>query len=148
MQHAMRRSEVDGSRLHLSVPAKPENLHRIRHALEGLGLPDVMLRDAMLLTTELVSNSVRHAGLQPDDVIDVSIVRSGPVLRVSVRDGGSWTPPERGVTGSIRPSPGAQSGWGLYLVDKLASRWGTHGDGGFWFELEEPASGGPGGGTP
>jgi hypothetical protein len=38
------------------------------------------------------------------------------------------------VSGSIRPTPGAESGWGLFLVDRLASRWGTAA-GGYWFEL-------------
>jgi hypothetical protein len=46
------------------------------------------------------------------------------------------------VSGSIRPAPGAESGWGLYLVDRLASRWGTSA-GGYWFELghEQPGQG-------
>jgi hypothetical protein len=34
--------------------------------------------------------------------------------------------------------PGAESGWGLYLVDQIASHWETLDDeegGGYWFEL-------------
>jgi len=31
-----------------------------------------MMWDGTLLTTELVTNSVRHAGLGPDDYIDVA----------------------------------------------------------------------------
>jgi anti-sigma regulatory factor (Ser/Thr protein kinase) len=138
MRHVAALSTDEGSGLHLAVAAKPESLGEIRRALEGLGLPDLMLRDAVLLTTELVSNSVRHAGLDSDDLIQVSVVRSGPTLHVSVRDAGTWAPPDPQVIGSIRPRPGAQSGWGLYLVDKLAVRWGTNvPSGGFWFELEE-----------
>jgi anti-sigma regulatory factor (Ser/Thr protein kinase) len=130
--------------LHLAVPARLTSLGVVRTAMARLdGVSDAMLGDALLLTTELVTNSVRHAGLAPDDVIEVDVVRSGPVLRVRVRDGGTWVPPARGVIGAIRPSPGAQSGWGLYLVERLAARWGTNGGGGFWFELEEPPSGAP-----
>ena len=32
-------------------------------------------------------------------------------------------------------SSGAASGWGLFLVDRLASRWGTD-EAGYWFELD------------
>jgi anti-sigma regulatory factor (Ser/Thr protein kinase) len=138
--HAARLPGSDPRPLHLAVSASPRSLGEIRRALEGLGFSEMMLRDAVLLTTELVSNSVRHAGLSPDDLIEVRVDRNDRRLRVSVRDGGSWVP-TNGVTGSIRPSPGAESGWGLYLVDRLAVRWGTH-LGGVWFELEQPTPGG------
>ena len=132
-------------RLRLRFRAAPENLPRIRRALEGMGLPDQVIWDGALLTTELVTNSIRHAGLGPDDYIDVDAAWSGTVLRVIVRDSGSASPPSEIVAGSIRPSPGGQSGWGLYLVDKLATRWGTNlkGSAGFWFELEYPRPAGP-----
>lgn len=132
-------------RLELRLRAVPENLRRIRRALEGMELPDQVIWDGTLLTTELVTNSIRHAGLGPDDYIDVAAVWSGTVLRVIVRDSGSGTPPSGLEAGSIRPSPGGQSGWGLYLVDKLATRWGTNleGSAGFWFELEYPRPAGP-----
>jgi anti-sigma regulatory factor (Ser/Thr protein kinase) len=111
-----------------------------------MGLPDQVIGDATLLTTELVTNSIRHAGLGPDDYIDVTAAWSGTVLRVIVRDTGSAGPPPGIVAGSIRPSPGRQSGWGLYLVDQLATRWGTNleGSAGFWFELEYPRPAGAG----
>ena len=132
-------------RLELRLRAAPENLRRIRRALEGMGLPDQVIWDGTLLTTELVTNSIRHAGLGPDDYIDVAAAWSGTVLRVIVRDSGSAGPPSDMVAGPIRPSPGGQSGWGLYLVDKLATRWGTNleGSAGFWFELEYPRPAGP-----
>jgi anti-sigma regulatory factor (Ser/Thr protein kinase) len=131
--------------LRLRVPARPESLGPIRRALGGIGLPERVLKDATLLTTELVTNSIRHANLGPRDTVDVTAVWSGAVLRVIVRDSGSARLPRDIVAGSIRPSPGAQSGWGLYLVDRLATRWGTNlgGSVGFWFELEEPLRGGP-----
>jgi anti-sigma regulatory factor (Ser/Thr protein kinase) len=132
-------------RLRLRFRAVPENLRRIRRALEGMGLPDQVILDGTLLTTELVTNSIRHAGLGPDDYIDVAAAWSGTVLRVIVRDSGSGALPSGFEAGSIRPSPGGQSGWGLYLVDKLARSWGTNleGSAGFWFELEYPRPAGP-----
>jgi anti-sigma regulatory factor (Ser/Thr protein kinase) len=106
---------------------------RARRALSQLPLPLPLAFDAQLLVSELVSNSVRHAGLGRDDLIRVTADWSGHRLLVHVRDGGR---PRRGspVVGSIRPAPGAESGWGLYLVARLASRWGTSA-GGYWFEL-------------
>jgi anti-sigma regulatory factor (Ser/Thr protein kinase) len=106
---------------------------RARGALSQLQLPLPLAFDAQLLVSELVSNSVRHAGLGRDEVIRVIADWSGDRLRVHVRDGARPTRASL-VAGSIRPAPGAESGWGLYLVDRLASRWGTTA-GGYWFEL-------------
>jgi anti-sigma regulatory factor (Ser/Thr protein kinase) len=143
MGHAARELEEHGRPLRLRFPARAENLGLVRRALQGIRLPERMQWEATLLTNELVTNSLRHAGLGPSDDVEVTADWSGIVLRVIVRDSGSGSVPEGIVAGSIRPSPGAQSGWGLYLVDKLASRWGTNlgGTPGFWFELEEPARG-------
>ena len=104
-----------------------------RRGLGQLRLPLPLAFDAQLLVSELVSNSVRHAGLDRDDLIRVTADWSGDRLLVQVRDGGRPTRASP-VSGSIRPAPGAESGWGLYLVDRLASRWGTRA-GGYWFEL-------------
>jgi anti-sigma regulatory factor (Ser/Thr protein kinase) len=104
-----------------------------RRALSQLRLPLPLAFDAQLLVSELVSNSVRHAGLGRDDRIRVTADWSGDRLRVHVRDGSRPTRTSP-VSGSIRPTPGAESGWGLYLVDRLASRWGTRASG-CWFEL-------------
>jgi anti-sigma regulatory factor (Ser/Thr protein kinase) len=119
--------------LDMSVPATPRAPSETRRALRQLGLPLPLADDAELAITELVTNSVRHAGLRPDDLIRITIDWSAGRLKVHVRDGARdllATP----VAGSIRPAPGAESGWGLYLVERLASRWGIDG-GGYWFEL-------------
>jgi anti-sigma regulatory factor (Ser/Thr protein kinase) len=108
---------------------------RARRALSQLRLPLPLAFDAQLLVSELVSNSVRHAGLGRDDLIRVTAHWSGDRLRVHVRDGARPTHASP-VAGAIRPAPGAESGWGLYFVDRLASRWGTTA-GGYWFELRD-----------
>lgn len=124
-------------RLDLRLEARPENVVIVRRALEGMGLPPGLLEDAKLLSSELVTNSVRHAGLRPEDQIRVTAEWS-TTLRVVVRDGAS--PAGSAVAGAIRPAPGAHSGFGLYLVDQIASRWGTNlGGRGYWFELRAPA---------
>jgi anti-sigma regulatory factor (Ser/Thr protein kinase) len=111
---------------------------------EFIGLPPALLEDARLLVSELVSNSVRHAELGPEDQIRVRAEWSGTRLRAVVSDG----PRNSGhviVVGSIRPDPSTESGWGLFLVDELADRWGTDIDEvvSYWFEIgirQDPGS--------
>ncbi len=87
-----------------------------------------------MLVSELVGNSVKHAGLNVDDQVHVTAEWSGERLRVTVHDRlRPSTPPP--VAAAIRPRPGADSGWGLFIVDRIASRWGTD-EAGYWFELD------------
>jgi anti-sigma regulatory factor (Ser/Thr protein kinase) len=123
------------SSMDLRIPPSSADLSLVRRALQGLAMPPSLLGDAQLLTTELVANSVRHAGLGPNDQIRIQATWLGNKLRVDVRDRtGTVAQP---LAGSIRPDPTAESGWGLYLVDQIASRWGTT-PGRFWFELDAP----------
>jgi anti-sigma regulatory factor (Ser/Thr protein kinase) len=125
------------SQLDLRVRARTENVLAVRRAFDALDMPAALLEDAKLLASELMTNSIRHSGLKPDELVHVTANWTGKVLRVSVRDRTDDAAPSP-VAGSIRPLPGAESGWGLYLVDRIASRWGTSVDGGagYWFELE------------
>ncbi len=95
-------------------------------------MPLPLEEDAQLLASELVTNSVRHSGLGADDVVTVTIDWTERRLRVTVRDRTPVAPLP--VSVAIRPGPGAEAGWGLYLVDRLADRWGTSAKG-YWFEL-------------
>ena len=91
-----------------------------------------VLDDALLLISELVTNSVLHGG--PPIVLAVDCDGTG--LHVRVRDGGPTMPVPR-VAGDT-----AESGRGMSLVDLLSSTWGVvpvadaHGPGKeVWFEL-------------
>ena len=124
----------------VGVPARAEAVGEARAALAGLDLPDEVFETARLLVSELVTNSIRHAGLTSVDRIRLRAAWSGRALRVSVHEP---RPPRLRTTGAIRPVPGESSGWGLYLVDRLATRWGVDPRRGYWFEIqsEDDASG-------
>jgi hypothetical protein len=132
---------ADGTtwRLELTVPPDLGALGDVRRSFDALRLPPDVRDDARLLVTELVSNSIRHAGLQPDERIRIWAAWSGRRLKVVVRDRDQGRPAR--VAGSIRPVPGAESGWGLFIVNQLATRWGAIHDGGagYWFELDPSA---------
>ena len=104
-----------------------------RRALERLdGVDDGTLEDARLVVSELVANSVRHAGLRPDDHIRLEIQDGSERLRIRVTDPGPGFEPELENERPDRPSH-----WGLFLVDKISSRWGVDSGGGtiVWCEL-------------
>lgn len=133
-----RMASADGTtwRLELSVPPELSALGDVRRSFDALGLPPDVRDDARLLITELVSNSVRHAALRADQRIRILARWSGRRLKVVVRDRDHGRPAR--IAGSIRPAPGAESGWGLFIVNQLATRWGAIHDGGpgYWFELD------------
>lgn len=133
MQVQSRRSESGaGDSLDLVVPATPDMLSSVRAALTELRLPARALVDARLLVSELVANSMRHARLGPNDTIRVTAQVGNGRLRVDVVDGGRGGTP---VPAGGIPRPSAESGWGLYLVETLSSRWG-YSSGRYWFELD------------
>ncbi|MEA2494807.1 MAG: hypothetical protein QOJ29_2718 [Thermoleophilaceae bacterium] len=84
----------------------------------------------VLLASELVANVVRHAG---SDEIPIRFEVTSAQVRVEVADDGPGFRPKL-----THPEPGTIGGWGLHLVDELASRWGVvEGDGcRVWFELD------------
>jgi anti-sigma regulatory factor (Ser/Thr protein kinase) len=85
-----------------------------------------------LLVSELVTNSVRHAELHPKQAIELEIRVRPDAVRVTVTDPGrGFVPP------TAPPSPDQPTGWGLFLVQRVADRWGVRRDGQneVWFEL-------------
>jgi anti-sigma regulatory factor (Ser/Thr protein kinase) len=83
--HAMPANE---SELRLRPEAAAPSLARAAIAAAASDLPVVVVADAELLTSEVVSNAVRHAGLDPSQEIVVRIVADGYVRVVEVADQG------------------------------------------------------------
>jgi anti-sigma regulatory factor (Ser/Thr protein kinase) len=90
--------------------------------------------------SELVTNSVRHAGLRPRDPIRLRVETSARALRLAVSDPGG------GFGANVpEPAPKGPGGWGLFLTERLADRWGVEREGGWttvWLEvdLEQPGA--------
>lgn len=126
-------SAPDGA-VELSLHPEPHAPHAAREALEGMGVvPGERLMEIQLLVTELVTNSVVHAGLRPGERIEVSIARSNTRVRVEVADrGAGFDPPPP------PDDPFATSGRGLALVETLSDRWGVSRDRltRVWFEID------------
>jgi anti-sigma regulatory factor (Ser/Thr protein kinase) len=115
-----------------------------RHTVAGLApfLEPLVAENAQLLVSELVTNSLRHAGLPSEASIELSLRASAEVLMVEVADAGRGFDDDtlarpRAVAGADRTS-----GWGLFLVDQIADRWGAvqmDGETRVWFELRPGA---------
>jgi DNA-binding NarL/FixJ family response regulator len=92
-----------------------------------------LLDDALLVTSELVTNAVTHA----DSSCRIRLSLTPARLRIDVLDNGSGTP---------EPLPFSQTeehGRGLYMVDAITTAWGLEdvpGEGKLvWAELARPA---------
>jgi anti-sigma regulatory factor (Ser/Thr protein kinase) len=109
------------SSIQMCLPPESQAAHEAREALVDMPVvPEDCLADVQLMVTELVTNSVRHAGLLPGQAIEVVIARSDEGLRVEVADHGpGFDPPPAPA------DPLALSGRGLPLVERLSDRWGV-----------------------
>ena len=93
-------------------------------------LPDATVDDAVLMTSELVTNAVLHG--QPEITLWLRLETDR--LTVAVTDLGD------AILDCARPPPRQASGRGLVIVDALATRWGVNRTRGrlgksVWFEL-------------
>ena len=97
--------------------------------LDRSGVGDLVVDDVVLATSELVTNAVRHAGV--DDVV-LTVLLAPDRVRVEVVD----SSPLRSLDEPRGPSQ--IGGWGLQLIDEIATTWGfdANADGkAVWCEL-------------
>ena len=102
----------------------------VGQVLDGCPVAD----DAVLLTSELVTNAITHTSSGNGGKVIVTVYRADVRVRVEVQDDGSDQIPV------VRPLDEAKdSGHGLGLVDLIAHRWGHQGGRRsrvVWFMLE------------
>jgi hypothetical protein len=98
-----------------------------RRAIAELPIDPGVRALAKLAASELITNSLEHAGLRQDDVIELSAAIEHDCLRIAVCDPG--------------PGPGRRMrpGLGLRVVERASDRWGI--DRGpeqtcCWFEID------------
>jgi anti-sigma regulatory factor (Ser/Thr protein kinase) len=90
------------------------SLARAAFVATAIGIPPDVFDDGVLLTSELVTNSVKHAN---SEWIEIEVTLTTDRLRVEVSDQSHAT---------IRPrTPSVDGGWGLTLIGALATRWGV-----------------------
>ena len=128
--------------IELTVSADRTAACEARHAVASCGLVDATREPTLLLlVSELVSNSVRHAGMSPDERIRLRARADDACAYVEVCDAGrSGQVPQKRAPQPEVLEPG---GLGLVLVDEMADRWGVrrHEDQTcVWFELACPAA--------
>ena len=121
-------------RINLRLTPESEAISEARHALDRLAdvLPPGKLDDVRLVVSELVTNSVLHAGLSPDDQIWLSVDASAVSVSGRVCDPGLRKPSKLG------PRPDFSGGWGLPIVDRISDRWGVDRNSYacVWFEID------------
>ncbi|MFJ3861733.1 ATP-binding protein [Streptomyces sp. NPDC090085] len=86
--------------------------------------------DTLLLVSELLTNASLHS----NGCRELVLTADGATLRIEVHDGTTALPVRHPA-----PQPGKPGGRGLYVVECLSDRWGTHtyGDGkAVWAEIE------------
>ncbi len=78
-------------------------------------LPNEVVEDAVLITSELVTNALRYGRLP----VDLRVRSDGHEVMLEVRDRDTFRPRK------LRPSSDDEHGRGLQIVAALADRWGT-----------------------
>jgi anti-sigma regulatory factor (Ser/Thr protein kinase) len=96
-------------------------------------IDSALMDDVRLLVSELVTNSVRHSDAEPPDAVRLEVAVDSETVRVEVADGGSGFAPR-----PRQPGQSKAGGWGLFLVDRLADRWGVAQNhlSRVWFEID------------
>jgi len=100
-----------------------------------LELEAPLCQSLILLVSEVVSNAVRHSAADPQQPISMQVFFGERKIRVMVTDAG------KGFTPRPRDPERTSGGYGLYLLEKVADRWGvdSRGDTKVWFELARGA---------
>jgi len=109
----------------LEVPVGAEAAAIAREVVVGalveVQVGEDRIEDLRLLTSEIVTNAIRHAGLSRKDTIALAVDASERRVRVEVADHGPGFDP----FDLPEPSVEQVGGWGLRLVKQLSDAWGV-----------------------
>jgi anti-sigma regulatory factor (Ser/Thr protein kinase) len=111
------------ARIDIRVPAEVAAPAIVRRGVAALGpyAEDPLMGDLLLLVSELVTNSIRHGDLGEEDWIHVRVAVDEAGACLEVCDSGvGFTP-----SAPRRRGPDELGGRGLFLVDRIAARWGV-----------------------
>jgi anti-sigma regulatory factor (Ser/Thr protein kinase) len=114
----------------VGLPVDPKAARAARRVLVREGLDADLDHTVCLLVSELVTNSVRHAGMRPEEKIVLAARLTADFARIEVRDTGP------GFDASVRHQA---AGYGLRMLDALTTRWGVDRDAAgtrVWFEID------------
>jgi anti-sigma regulatory factor (Ser/Thr protein kinase) len=117
--------------LERSVRAPSIARSAISERMLEMGIDGAYGQTLVLLVSEVVSNAVRHSTGSADAAIKLVATVTAETIRVAVTDSGE------GFTPRPRDPERLEDGYGLYLLEKAASRWGVEHSGGttVWFEV-------------
>ena len=114
----------------VAFPVTPKAAGAARRVLIKEGLDPDLDHTVCLLVSEVVSNVIRHSGLTEKDRLVLAARLTPDFVRIEVRDNGPGFDPD------VRHGA---PGFGLRMLDALASRWGVDADEGVtrvWFEVD------------
>ena len=124
------KAEID-----LRLLPEPQDITSARHALDRLAdlLPPEKLEEVRLIVSELVTNSIVHAGLSPDERISLTVRVSRGSVSGRVCDPGSGFE----APSEPHPRPDLSGGWGLPILERVSDRWGVERNNHtcVWFEI-------------
>ena len=105
-----------------TFPCGPKAVGDARRALDALNatVSGTQLEELRLMVSELVTNSVRHADSKSSASVGLDVHLNADVLRVEVVDEGTGFDPKARTSEQDKGS-----GWGLFIVEQLASDWGV-----------------------
>jgi anti-sigma regulatory factor (Ser/Thr protein kinase) len=125
-----------GAEAQLDLPLALTSVARARRFVEQMVREwelEQLLDDALMVSSELVTNAVTHA----QSSCRIRLTLNPARLRIAVMDAGAGTPEP------MPPSQTEEHGRGLYMVDAVTTAWGLEevpGDGKLvWAELARPS---------
>lgn len=107
----------------VSLAPSPSAPREARRALADMRahVDEDLAERSDLVVSELVTNSLRHAGLSESERIELQVSVRPALVRIEVTDSGNGFEPV-----AIRPGrENDAGGWGLWMIDQMTDRWGV-----------------------